>query len=161
MPIGPIQPFVMSHHRIIDMASRFGLIGSRGYRVLQYFVLMAGLVAMAAITVPDVRAELRAWLIVGLWCCLGFFTVELAVRLWTKSASEHDPSYLLSAAGAIDALAVLPIPIALFVGVPNETAWLLASLWLLKVTPSSPDCPCSGASFHWNRERWRACSSSF
>ena len=128
----------MPHRRIIDMASRFGLIGSRGYRVLQYFVLVAGLAAMFAVTVPDVRPELRAWLIVGLWCCLGFFTFELAVRVWTRSASDHHSSYPLSAAGAIDALAVLPIPIALLAGVPNDTAWLLASLWLLKLTTSVP-----------------------
>lgn len=120
------------------MTSRFGLIGSRGYRILQYFVLIAGLVAMFAVTVPDIRPDLRAWLIVGLWCCLGFFTFEMAVRVWTRSASEHHSSYPRSAAGAIDALAVLPIPLALLAGVPNDTAWLLASLWLLKLTTSVP-----------------------
>ena len=93
---------------------------------------------MCAVTIPDVRPELRTWLIVGLWCCLGFFTFELAVRLWTRSASERHLKYLFSAAGAIDALAVLPIPIALLAGVPSETAWLLASLWLLKLTTSVP-----------------------
>ena len=93
---------------------------------------------MCAETIPDIRPELRAWLIVGLWCCLGFFTFELAVRLWTRSASERRPSYLFSAAGVIDALAVLPIPIALLAGVPTETAWLLASLWLLKLTTLRP-----------------------
>ena len=93
---------------------------------------------MSAATVPDVRPELRAWLTVGLWCCLGFFTFELAVRVWTRSASERGPRYLLAAAGAIDAMAVLPIPIALLVGVPAETAWLLASLWLLKLTTFVP-----------------------
>ena len=126
----------MPQRRIEDMASRFGLITSRGYRVLQYCILTAGLVAMCAVTVPDIRPELRDWLIVGLWCCLGFFTFELAVRLWTRSAAERH--YLLSAAGAIDALAVLPIPIALLGGVPSETAWLFASLWLLKLTTSVP-----------------------
>ena len=128
----------MSQHRIEEITSRFGPFRSRVYRVLQYCVLTAGLVAMAAITVPDIRAELRAWLIVGLWCCLGFFTFELAVRLWPRSASKRGSSYLLSAAGAIDAMAVLPIPIALLVGVPTETAWLLASLWLLKLTALVP-----------------------
>jgi voltage-gated potassium channel len=134
----------MSQHRIEKITSRFGPFGSRVYRILQYCVLTAGLVAMAAITVPDIRAELRAWLTVGLWCCLGFFTFELAVRLWPRSASKRGSSYLLSAAGAIDAMAVLPIPIALLVGVPTETAWLLASLWLLKLTTFVP-----GSSLLW------------
>ena len=93
---------------------------------------------MSAATVPDVRPELRAWLTVGLWCCLGFFTFELAVRVWTRSVLERSSRYLLSAAGAIDAMTVLPIPIALLVGVPAETAWLLASLWLLKLTTFVP-----------------------
>ena len=129
----------MPQHRIENVSSGFWLfIKSRGYRVLQYCVLAAGLVAMSAATVPDVRPELRAWLTVGLWCCLGFFTFELAVRVWTRSASERGPRYLLAAAGAIDAMAVLPIPIALLVGVPAETAWLLASLWLLKLTTFVP-----------------------
>ena len=88
---------------------------------------------MAAITVPDIGTEQRAWLTIGLWCCLGFFTFELATKLWLGSASKRGSSYLFSPAGAIDVIAVLPIPIALLVGVPTETAWLLASLWLLKL----------------------------
>jgi voltage-gated potassium channel len=47
-------------------------------------------------------------------------------------------SYLLSAAGVIDILAVLPIPIALLCGVSAETAWLLASLWPLKLAEVIP-----------------------
>jgi voltage-gated potassium channel len=128
----------MPQHRIENIPCRFGLFRSRGYLVLQYCVLTAGLVAMSAATIPDIRPELHAWLTVGLWCCLGFFTFELAVRLLSRSVSERGSSYLLSAAGVIDAMAVLPIPIAMLVGVPTEAAWLLASLWLLKLTTSVP-----------------------
>jgi len=128
----------MPQHRIEDMTSRLGLVGSRIYSVLQYFVLIAGLVAMCLETIPDIRPGLQTWLTVGLWCCLGFFTFEMAVRLWTRRARGRHPSYLFSAAGLIDALAVLPIPIALLAGVPPETTWLLGSLWLLKLTSSVP-----------------------
>ena len=128
----------MPLRRIEDMASRFGLAGSRVYSILQYFVLIAGLVAMCLETIPDIRPALRTSLTVGLWCCLGFFTFEMAVRLWTRRSRGRHPSYLFSAAGLIDALAVLPIPIALLAGVPPEAAWLLGSLWLLKVTSSVP-----------------------
>ena len=128
----------MPQHRIEDMTSRFGLVGSRVYSVLQYFVLIAGLVAMCLETIPDIRPGLQNWLTVGLWCCLGFFTFEMAVRLWTRRSRGRHPSYLLSAAGLIDALAVLPIPLALLIGVPADTAWLLASLWLLKLAPVVP-----------------------
>jgi voltage-gated potassium channel len=136
--LGNFQPFIMSQHSTKYIHSQFGPFGNRSYRVLRYCILTAGLLAMAAITVPDIRAELRTWLIVGLWFCLGFFTFELAVRLWPRSASERGSSYPLSAAAVIDALAVLPIPIALLVGVPTEIAWLLASLWLLKLTALVP-----------------------
>lgn len=136
--MGQLQRFIMPQHRIENIPCRFGLFRSRGYLVLQYCVLTAGLVAMSAATIPDVRPELHAWLTVGLWCCLGFFTLEFAVRLLSRSASERGSSYLLSAAGVIDAMAVLPIPIAMLVGVPTEAAWLLASLWLLKLTTSVP-----------------------
>jgi voltage-gated potassium channel len=124
---------MMPQHRIQNTSSQFGQLRSRGFRVLQYCILIAGLAAMTAITDPGIEAELRGWLTVGLWCCLGFFAFELAVKLWPSSASERGLRYLLSAAGAIDAIAVLPIPLALLVGVPAETAWLLASLWLLKL----------------------------
>ncbi|MGE5302027.1 MAG: cyclic nucleotide-gated ion channel [Alphaproteobacteria bacterium] len=93
---------------------------------------------MTAITVPDIRGELRIWLLVVLWCCFGFFTFELAIKLWPGSVSKRGLSYLLSLSGAIDAMAVLPIPIALLVGVPTETTWLLASLWLLKLATFVP-----------------------
>ncbi len=128
----------MPQHRIEVMTSRFGLVGSRVYSVLQYFVLIAGLVAMCLETIPDIRPGLQNWLTVGLWCCLGFFTFEMAVRLWTRRSRGRHPSYLFSAAGLIDALSVLPIPIALLAGIPPETAWLLGSLWLLKLTSSVP-----------------------
>lgn len=111
-------------------------IGRRGYRILHYCVLAAGLAAMCVVTMPDVRPEFRTWLTAGLWCCLAFFTFELAARVWTRP--ELRSIYLSSAGGVIDVLAVLPVPIALLVGVPSETAWMLASLWLLKLATSIP-----------------------
>jgi voltage-gated potassium channel len=127
----------MAQHRINDPSSRFGPFRTGVHRALQYIVLAVGLAAMTAMTVPELR-ELHTWFAVSLWCCLGYFVFELAVRLWPKSGSARAVNYLLSAAGAIDVIAVLPIPIALLVGVPPETAWLLASLWLLKLAVLVP-----------------------
>jgi voltage-gated potassium channel len=45
---------------------------------------------------------------------------------------------LFTAAGVIDVIAVLPVPIALLAGAPGETAWLAASLWLLKLAVIVP-----------------------
>jgi voltage-gated potassium channel len=134
--LSQLQSVIMPKHRIEDLASLAEFIGRRGYWALHYCVLAAGLAAMCAITVPDVRPELRTWLTIGLWCCLGFFGFELAARIWTRS--EPRSIYLFSAGGVIDVLAVLPVPLALLAGVPAETAWMLASLWLLKLTTSVP-----------------------
>jgi voltage-gated potassium channel len=93
---------------------------------------------MSAGTMPSIRPELRFWLTAALWSCLGYYAFELAVRLLLRSPSNRGADYPRSAAGAIDVMAILPIPIALFFGVPAETAWLLASLWLLKITTFVP-----------------------
>jgi len=128
----------MSQHRLEKSLSRFEPFRSGAYRALQYFVLAAGLAAMTATTVPELPSALRTWLAVSLWCCLGFFAGELAIKCWLRSRSEPASDYLLSSSGAIDVLAVLPIPVALLIGVPGDSAWLLASLWLLKLTAFVP-----------------------
>lgn len=128
----------MSEHRIEDLLPQFALFKSGTYRVLQYSVLAVGLAAMTAMTIPDLPAELRTWLAISLWCCLGCLACELVIKSWPRSDAKLASSYLFSAAGAIDAMAVLPIPIVLLVGVPADTAWLLASLWLLKLTSIVP-----------------------
>jgi len=128
----------MSQQRIEDSQPRFRLLRSRSYQVLQYCVLGVGLVAMSAVTMPGIRPELRFWLTAALWSCLGFYAFELAVRLLLRSPSNRGADYPRSAAGVIDVLAILPIPITLFFGVPAETTWLLASLWLLKITTFVP-----------------------
>jgi voltage-gated potassium channel len=124
---------MIPQHQIQIAHPQYGLFKSRVFRISRYCVLIAGLAAMAAITIPDLEAEFRPWFLVVLWCCLGFFAIELVVRCWPSSDPDRGPRYLVSPAGIIDLLAVLPIPIAVFFGVPAETAWLLASLWLLKL----------------------------
>jgi voltage-gated potassium channel len=102
------------------------------------FVLGIGLAAMTAITVPDVQKSAHIWLSACLWCCLGYFAVEAYVRAQAAMRAHRARAYLLSASGLIDLLAVLPVPIALAFGVPQPTAWLLASLWVLKFARASP-----------------------
>jgi voltage-gated potassium channel len=128
----------MSQRRFENLLSQFGPFRRGAYRILEYSVLAVGLAAMTAMTVPDLRAELRTELTISLWCCLGFLACELVIKSWASVGSGRAPSYLLSSACVIDALAVLPIPIALLVGVPADTAWLLASLWLVKLTALVP-----------------------
>ena len=120
------------------MPPSFGFLKSKAFRLLQYFALAAGLVAMMAITLPGLHSRSQTWLAVLLWCCLGFFAGELAIKSWPSAGAKIDRNYLLTISGIIDVLAVLPIPLALLIGVPANTAWLLASLWLLKLAPVIP-----------------------
>ncbi len=128
----------MSHRRLEHLYSHFWPFKSGAYRILEYFVLAVGLAAMTAMTLAGERPELRFWLTIGLWCCLSFFASELLIKSWPRSGINGVSSYLLSATGVIDFIAVLPIPIALLLGVPADTVWLLASLWVLKLTVFVP-----------------------
>ena len=141
------------------MPSSFGLLRSIASRLLQYVALAVGLVAMVAITVPGLNAESRTWLAVTLWCCLGFFAGEFAIKSWPGAGAKAARNYLLTSSGVIDLLAVLPIPLALLIGVPADTAWLLASLWLLKLAPVVPGLSLLGRVIGWKPGRWRASSS--
>src|SRR5262249_6491087 len=45
--------------------------------------------------------------------------------------------YFSSARGVIDCITLLPVPVALLCGAPPATAWLFASLWVLKLAQNS------------------------
>ena len=128
----------MSQNRVDDRSSQFAPSRIRFFRILQYSVLAVGLMAMIAITAAELHPTVRARLAICLWCCLGFFSVELVIKGWAKLKSKTVLSYLLSASGVIDLMTVLPIPLVLLIGVPTDIAWLLASLWLLKLAAFVP-----------------------
>jgi voltage-gated potassium channel len=128
----------MSHRHIDRFHLQLGPFRASAYRVLQFAVLMVGLVAMIIMTVPGLRPDVQSWLSITLWICLLLFTADLVIGAWPGSARPGEPNHLFTAAGAIDVLGVVPIPIALLAGVPPDTAWLLASLWLLKLTAMVP-----------------------
>ena len=121
-----------------DPPTRAGRYGSNLFRIMKYAALALGLAAMMAMTVPALRAELAPFISVALWCCLGFFAVELAIRLRKAAQDGHLTNHLFTGTGAIDTLAVLPVPLALLAGVPAETAWLFASLWVFKLAAAVP-----------------------
>lgn len=111
---------------------------TRSTRPLQYVVVLVGLAAMASLTMPGLRPVTRDWLQVALWACLAFFAAELVWKSWPRAHRDGAANYLFTGPGLIDALAVLPIPLALLAGVPADTAWLLGSLWLLKLAAVVP-----------------------
>jgi voltage-gated potassium channel len=128
----------MSQNRLDFSLFLAELLKGRIYRTSLYVVLTIGLAAMTAMTIGGLASQLRTHISIGLWFCLGFFACELAVKLWLGLRSRSDSNYPFSAVGAIDILAVLPIPAALMLGVPAESAWLFASLWPLKLAATIP-----------------------
>ena len=139
--------------------SLFGLLKSLAFRLLQYLALAVGLVAMPLMTVPDLGATAHASVGVILWCCLAVFACELAAKSWLRSRSvESETHYLRSSEGVIDLLAVLPVPLALLIGIPAGIAWLLASLWILKLAIFVPGLAMLGRVI---RQEARALASGF
>ena len=104
----------------------------------RYLVVAVGLIAMTAYTVPELRGAAGFWLHVCLWCCLGFFATDGALRLqaaWTAGTAREQA---FSLSGFVDFLGVVPVPIALACGVAPESAWLFGSFWVLKLGQDSP-----------------------
>ena len=123
----------------------------------RHLVLAIGLIAMTAFTVPEVRKAAGIWLPICLWCCLGFFAAESALRLRASWAAGAPRRHIFSPSGLVDLLGVAPVPIALLCGAEPQTAWLFAALWVLKLGQDSPGfasldaCSCS------RPNRWQAC----
>jgi voltage-gated potassium channel len=104
------------------------------YRPLQYFVVAVGMIAMIVNTMPNHTASLQ----IVLWSCLGYFAAAWALRVVHAVRSGRPSAYLRSGMFVFDALAVLPTPIALAFGVPQTTAWLFGTFWMLKTAILSP-----------------------
>jgi len=104
----------------------------------RFVVLAVGLMAMAALTVPDLRVSWGILISLCLWCCLAYFATETAVRADRARHNGALQSYLISLTGIVDLAGVIPVPIALVCGAAPETAWLFGSLWVLKLAQNSP-----------------------
>ncbi len=104
----------------------------------RYLVVAVGIMAMTALTVPELRGGAGFWLRFCLWCCLGFFATDGALRLQAAWAAGNARAHALSLSGFVDLLGVAPVPIALAFGVAQDNAWLFGSLWILKVGQDSP-----------------------
>jgi voltage-gated potassium channel len=112
---------------------RFG-----GSTLAHYLIIGAGLIAMTAYTVPGLQNPVRLGLATWLWCCLAYFAIESAVRGGVGWGGRVTLRRLFSPSRLVDLLSIVPVPVALLCGAAPETAWLLASLWVLKLAQNSP-----------------------
>jgi voltage-gated potassium channel len=126
----------MPHHYVDELEGFLGAFKRNAFRVTQYSILVVGLAAMTTMTMPDLRSALGVWLPIVLWVCLACFAAELAAKFWIGLSEGRN--YLLTGPGILDLLAVVPVPLAFVFGLPSNDAWLLASLWLLKLAPVVP-----------------------
>ena len=140
---------VRLRHRLHEMLEQ-GAVGSHvGAFVGRGLILLVviNLVAVTAESVPEVAAKYRALFLAIEMVSLLVFSLEYALRLWV--AVEHEPHrhfrpkgarlrYVLSPAGLIDLLAVLPFWLALVA--PNELRIILVFrvFRFLKLTRYSP-----------------------
>jgi voltage-gated potassium channel len=101
-------------------------------------VLAVGLATMTAYTVPGFQKSGGVWLVACLWCCLAYFAVEAGVRARAAIRAGNGHSRIISPSAVVDLVSVITVPIALLSGMEPSTAWLFASLWVLKLAQNSP-----------------------
>jgi voltage-gated potassium channel len=101
-------------------------------------VLVVGLAALTAYTVPDLAGAAGDWLTACLWSCLGYFAIDGAMRANSAKQAGKIWPHFFSFSGFVDLIAVIAVPVALLCGVSPPTAWLLGSLWVLKLAQDSP-----------------------
>lgn len=104
----------------------------------RYVVIAVGLLALTLFTIPELRNSAGLWLRVCLWCCFAYFLLEDAVRVGAAVRAGTMRRELVSLSGFVELVGLVPVPIALAGGVPAPTAWLLASLWVLKLAQNLP-----------------------
>jgi voltage-gated potassium channel len=107
-----------------------------GSVLARYLILTIGMVAMTLYTVPGLREADGLWLALCLWCCLVYFAIDSGLRAFGRATSVT--AWLGSPSGIIDILGLVPVPVALACQLDPPTAWLFASLWILKLTQASP-----------------------
>ncbi|WP_316232437.1 cyclic nucleotide-gated ion channel [Bradyrhizobium sp. SZCCHNR1051] len=103
-----------------------------------YVAVALGMSATVLLTMDPAYEAGRRWIIALLWGCLVFFVVEWAVRVQQAARAHRAAAYLMSGRGLLDTLSGLAVPVALVSGMEVRTAWLLAVIWVLKVTSGVP-----------------------
>ena len=103
-----------------------------------YIAISTGIVMMVLLTVNPAYEVAHLWVDALLWVCQAFFVFEWVVRLRHGFLTQRGWSYAISGRGLVDAAAAIAVPLAMILGAPPKTAWLLSVLWVLKVVPGIP-----------------------
>ena len=128
----------MSKPLIPALAQFVAATAGRNMTKAAYAAVSVGVLGMTLLTVNPAYEMGHRWVDVLLWACLAYFVFEWLVRLRHMARTGRLALYMSSAAGLVDALGALAVPVALVLGVEPKTAWLLSVLWVLKVIPGIP-----------------------
>jgi voltage-gated potassium channel len=100
-----------------------------------YVAVSTGVAMMVLLTVAPAYEAAHRWVDALLWACLAFFVFEWVVRLRHAASTQRQWNYATSFRGLIDAASAIAVPLALILGAPPKTAWLLGIFWMFKVVP--------------------------
>lgn len=128
----------MSKPLISALAQFAAATAGRNMTKAAYVAIGVGVLGMAVLTIDPAYEAAHRWVNALLWACLVYFVFEWLVRLRHMARQERLSLYIFSAAGLVDAVGALAVPVALVLGVEPSTAWLLSVLWVLKVVPGIP-----------------------
>jgi voltage-gated potassium channel len=103
-----------------------------------YAAIVIGVLTMVLLSIDTAYEAAHRWGGGVLWACQAFFAFEWLVRLRHATRGKTAAGYLISPRGLIDTAGAVAVPLALLLGVPERTAWLLAVLWPVKVIPGVP-----------------------
>jgi voltage-gated potassium channel len=103
-----------------------------------YVAVISGVGMMLLLTVDPAYEATHHGVDAVLWACLAFFVFEWVVRLRHAFQTGRGRAYALSGRGLVDAFAAAAVPLAMLLGVPAKSAWLLGISWMFKVVPGIP-----------------------
>ncbi|MBI3517304.1 MAG: ion transporter [Proteobacteria bacterium] len=149
-------------HEVYRLLESHTATGSRRKAVDTFLVLL--IVANAGVVLFDdalaAGPHWRPWLIAFEYLSVGLFTVEYLCRLWVAVDSEdvHGVSafrarlhYIVSPAGLIDLIAIVPFYFGMLLTLDLRYLRLLRLFWLLKLTRFSPALQSLAAAFYQER----------
>jgi len=128
----------MSKPMIPALAQFVAATAGRNMTKVAYVAVTVGVLSMVLLTVDPAYETAHRWVDLLLWACLVYFVFEWLVRLRHMARQQRLALYMSSAAGLVDAMGALAVPVALILGAEPKTAWLLSVLWVLKVVPGIP-----------------------
>jgi voltage-gated potassium channel len=103
-----------------------------------YLAVASGIAMMLLLTVDPAYEAAHHGVDAVLWACLAFFIFEWVVRLRHAIQIGRGRAYALSGRGFVDGYAAVAVPLAMLLGVPAKSAWLLGILWMFKIVPGIP-----------------------